>query len=163
MGYADPLFDISFESANHIYLRYILKIMITVVAMLSYYNLITFNKFVLRIEYMSIIIYSCSLLLVFRYVLGFVSGKNILIMPPRSIYRQTSNIRRALVGNQIVDHSDVVGASALLQLHLHSRLNTWLHYITKRQLHDETRNILSFGIWCACFGYLTVCRLNARR
>ena len=26
-------------------------------------------------------------------------------------YRQTSYIRRALVGNKIVDHSDVVGAS----------------------------------------------------
>ena len=26
-------------------------------------------------------------------------------------YRQLSNIRRTLVGNQIVDHSDVVGAS----------------------------------------------------
>ena len=27
------------------------------------------------------------------------------------IYRQVSNIRRALVSNNIVDHSDVVGAS----------------------------------------------------
>ena len=27
------------------------------------------------------------------------------------IYRQVSNIRRAFVGNKIVDHSDVVGAS----------------------------------------------------
>ena len=26
-------------------------------------------------------------------------------------YRETSNIRRTLVGNKIVDHSDVVGAS----------------------------------------------------
>ena len=26
-------------------------------------------------------------------------------------YRKTSNIRRTLVGNEIVDHSDVVGAS----------------------------------------------------
>ena len=26
-------------------------------------------------------------------------------------YRQVSNIRRTLVGNEIVDHSDVVGAS----------------------------------------------------
>ena len=29
----------------------------------------------------------------------------------RKIYRQVSNIRRILVGNQMVDHSDVVGAS----------------------------------------------------
>ena len=28
-----------------------------------------------------------------------------------TIYRQVSNIRRTLVGNKIVDHSDVVGAS----------------------------------------------------
>ena len=27
------------------------------------------------------------------------------------IYRQVSNVRRTLVGNEIVDHSDVVGAS----------------------------------------------------
>ena len=27
------------------------------------------------------------------------------------IYRKTSNVRRTLVGNKIVDHSDVVGAS----------------------------------------------------
>ena len=27
------------------------------------------------------------------------------------IYRQVSNIRRTLVGNKMVDHSDVVGAS----------------------------------------------------
>ena len=30
---------------------------------------------------------------------------------PTHIYRQVSNIRRTLVGNEIVDHSDVVGAS----------------------------------------------------
>ena len=28
-----------------------------------------------------------------------------------TIYRKVSNIRRTLVGNKIVDHSDVVGAS----------------------------------------------------
>ena len=27
------------------------------------------------------------------------------------VYRQTSNIRRTLSGNKLVDHSDVVGAS----------------------------------------------------
>ena len=30
------------------------------------------------------------------------------------MYRQTSNIRRTLVGNKIVDHSDVVGASPVV-------------------------------------------------
>ena len=28
-----------------------------------------------------------------------------------AMYRQVSNIRRTLVGNKIVDHSDVVGAA----------------------------------------------------
>ena len=31
--------------------------------------------------------------------------------PILSKYRQVSNIRRTLVGNKMVDHSDVVGAS----------------------------------------------------
>ena len=29
-------------------------------------------------------------------------------------YRQTSNIRRTLIGNKIVDHSDVVGAAPVV-------------------------------------------------
>ena len=49
-------------------------------------------------------------------------------------YRNTFTGRTSL-GNKIVDHSDVVGA-ALLQLHLHSPLNTW-----PRHLRDETRDI----------------------
>ena len=32
-------------------------------------------------------------------------------IPRDKQYRQVSNIRRTLVGNKIVDHSDVVGAS----------------------------------------------------
>ena len=38
--------------------------------------------------------------------------------------------------------------SALFQLHLDSRLNTWLQWIEQRQLQGETRNIyvLGFGI-----------------
>ena len=51
------------------------------------------------------------------------------------IYRQVSNIRRTLEGDKIVDHS------ALLHLHLHSQLNTWLQWVGQRQLHDETRII----------------------
>ena len=41
-------------------------------------------------------------------------------------YHKTSNITCTLVGNDIVDHSDVVGASHVgtVQLHLHSRLKT---------------------------------------
>ena len=33
---------------------------------------------------------------------------------PQSYYRQVSNIRPALVGNKIVDHSDAVGASPVV-------------------------------------------------
>ena len=60
------------------------------------------------------------------------------------IYRKVSNIRRTLVGNKIVDHSDVVGASP--ELHLHSQLNTWLQWIGQRQLQDETRSIYVWGL-----------------
>ena len=57
-------------------------------------------------------------------------------------YRKTSDVRRTLEGNKIVDHSDVVGASPVGNLHhLHSRLNTWLQWIGQRQLKGETRNI----------------------
>ena len=34
-------------------------------------------------------------------------------MRDHGIYRQVYNIRRTLVGNKIVDHSDVVGASSV--------------------------------------------------
>ena len=64
----------------------------------------------------------------------------IVSMPQQWIYRQTSNIRRTLVGNKLVGHSDVVGV-ALLQLHLHSRLNTWFQWIGQKALQDETRII----------------------
>ena len=51
-------------------------------------------------------------------------------------YSQTSNISGSLEG-----------LSALLQLHIHSRLNTWLQLIGQRQLQDETKiiHVLEFG------------------
>ena len=52
--------------------------------------------------------------------------QNITVSILCRIYPQTSNINRALVGNEIADHSDVVGAAPL---HLHCRLNTWLQWI----------------------------------
>ena len=62
-----------------------------------------------------------------------------------SNYHETSNKTSTLVGNKTVEDSDVV--SALLQIHLHSPLNTWLQLIGQRQLQDETRNneVLGFG------------------
>ena len=57
------------------------------------------------------------------------------------MYGQTSNISHTSIGNEIVDHSDVV------RVHLHSRPNTWLQWVGQRQLQDGTRNIkvLAFG------------------
>ena len=40
-----------------------------------------------------------------------MSDAQITIHAGKYIYRKTSNIRRTLLGNKIVDHSDVVGAS----------------------------------------------------
>ena len=39
------------------------------------------------------------------------TGSGVPVMLPRGIYRKTSNISRTLVSNEIVDNSDVVGAS----------------------------------------------------
>ena len=67
-----------------------------------------------------------------------------------SIYPQTSNISYTLVGNKIVDHSDVVGAasvgvapttSSFLTQHLASM--DWAKTTARR---DEKH--LSLGIWC---------------
>ena len=60
----------------------------------------------------------------------------------RREYHQTSDISHTLVGNKLVDHSDIVRASpvgAAPTTSLQSRLNTWLQYIERRQLQDETR------------------------
>ena len=61
----------------------------------------------------------------------------------QSISRQTSNTSHTLVGNWLLvtqmklEHR----LSALLQLHLHSRLNTCPQWIWERQIEDDTRNI----------------------
>ena len=68
-------------------------------------------------------------------------------------YLHNYNISRILVGHKIVDHSDIVGAApALLQLHLHSRLNTWLaslDWAKTTSRRDEKH--LSFVIWYAIY------------
>ena len=46
--------------------------------------------------------------------------------------------------------------SALLQLHLHSQLNTWLQWIGPRQLQDETRNVYGWGLGATYIRDLTV-------
>ena len=57
------------------------------------------------------------------------------------MYRQIFNIRRTLVGNKIVDHSDVVGASPVGAAPTTSSFSSWLQYIAQRQLQDETRKV----------------------
>ena len=46
--------------------------------------------------------------------------------------------------------------SALLQLHLHLRLNIWLQWIAQRQLRDETRNIYVLEFRATYFKDLTI-------
>ena len=61
-----------------------------------------------------------------------------LVLPVTTNYRQTSNIRRTLEGNKLVDHSDVVGASPVGAAPTPSSFWTWLQWIQQRQLQDET-------------------------
>ena len=58
------------------------------------------------------------------------------------LYRKTSNIRGTLVGNKIVDHSDVVGASPVGAAPTTSSFSTWLLWlqgIWQRKPQDSTR------------------------
>ena len=68
----------------------------------------------------------------------------------RHIYRQVSNISRTLVGNKIVDHSDVVGASPVGAAPTTSSFSTehlasldWAK-TTARRGEEQ----LSLVIWC---------------
>ena len=54
-------------------------------------------------------------------------------------YRRTSNIRRILVCNKIVDHSDVVWASPVGTAPTTSSFST--RQLAQRQRHDEARKI----------------------
>ena len=47
----------------------------------------------------------------FQYMIAKVPVDHWITWMNKLHYRKTSNIRRTLVGNKIVDHSDVVGAS----------------------------------------------------
>ena len=68
-------------------------------------------------------------------------------------YRQVSKIRRTLVGNKIVDHSDVVGASPVGAAPTTTSFSTydlasldWAKTIARR---DEKH--LNLGIWCVLY------------
>ena len=65
-------------------------------------------------------------------------------------YRQVSNIRRTWVGNEIVDHSDVVGASpvgAAPTASSFSKEHLASIYCVKTTVSRVEKH-LSFGIWC---------------
>ena len=59
----------------------------------------------------------------------------------RVSHRQTSNIKRTLVGIKIANIELENRLSALLQLHFHSQLHTWLQWLGQKQLQDETVDI----------------------
>ena len=68
-------------------------------------------------------------------------------------YRQVSNIRRTLVGIEIVEHSDVIGASPVSAAPTTSSFSTqhlasmdWAKTTARR---DEKQ--LSFGNWCVLY------------
>ena len=68
-------------------------------------------------------------------------------------HRKTSNIRRTLVGNKIVDHSDVVGASPVGAAPTTSSFST-LHLASRDSAKTAARhyeNLLSVGIWCVLY------------
>ena len=70
-----------------------------------------------------------------------------------SIYRQTSNIRCTLVGNKIVDHSDVAGASPIGDAPTTSSFSTE-HLVSMdwaKTTASTDENNLSFGIWCVLY------------
>ena len=65
-------------------------------------------------------------------------------------YHKTSNIRLNLVGNEIVDHSDVVGASPGGGAPTTSSFSTW-HLASRDSATKAARqyeNLLSVGILC---------------
>ena len=68
-------------------------------------------------------------------------------------YRETSNIRRTLVGNKIVDHSDIVGASPVGAAPTTSSIST-KHLVPRDSAKTAVRqydNLLCAGIWCTLY------------
>ena len=68
------------------------------------------------------------------------------------IYRQTSNIRHTSAGKQIIDHSDVVGASPVGAAPTTSSFSTHLASIdwTKTNARRGEKHV-GFGIWCVLY------------
>ena len=68
-------------------------------------------------------------------------------------YRQPSNIKRTLVDNKIVDHSDVVGAPPVCAAPTTSSFSTWrlVSMDWGKTTARGCENQLSFVIWCALY------------
>ena len=80
-----------------------------------------------------------------------MSSKN--VQHKYRVYRKISNIRRTLVGNKIVDHSDVVGASPVGAAPTTSSFSTW-HLASRdsaKTAASQYENLLSVGMWCALY------------
>ena len=75
------------------------------------------------------------------------------VCPGVTVHRQVYNIRRTLVGNEIDDHSDVVGASPVGAAPTTSSFST-LHQAsldwTKPTARQDEKQ-LSLGIWCVLY------------
>ena len=54
-------------------------------------------------------------------------------------YRKTSNTRRALVGNKIVDHSDIIGASPVDVSNEYMATVAWAKRLGHRKPQDNTK------------------------
>ena len=68
-------------------------------------------------------------------------------------YRKISNISRTLVGNKIVDLSDVVGASPVGAAPTTSSFSTW-HLASRdsaKTAATQYENLLSVGILCGLY------------
>ena len=86
-----------------------------------------------------------------RYVLSVTTGPpHGAFLPLCCNYHQTFNIRGTIVGNKLVDHSDVVGASPVGAAPTTSSFSTYRLAsvdLAKTAVRRE-ENYLSFVIWC---------------
>ena len=90
--------------------------------------------------------------MVWRYVIMALRERENSLQPDDT-YRKVSNIRRTLVGNKIVDHSDVVGASPVGAAPTTSSFSTE-HLASTDCVNTTTRwdeKHLSFEIWCVLY------------
>ena len=89
---------------------------------------------------------------VYEYFGGSDSYKGPTVLLLYVTYRQTSNISHTLVGNAIVDHSDVVGASPVSAAPTTS-FSTWhmasMYWAKTTARRDEKHFII--GIWCVSY------------